>query len=87
MFAERIFKFGKKFEGRLDSDLLRGALDYIAYNEENLAFEILCDHICEYNVSITDEEYNEAVGLVLDLGFDLSNDPFKHLLGLSNLKF
>lgn len=82
MFADRIVKFGRMFEGRLDSDLLQGALDYVAYNEESLAFEVLCDHICEYDVSITDEEYNEAVQLILDIGLDLDDGPFKHLLGL-----
>lgn len=82
MFADRIIKFGRKFEGRLDSDLLQGALDYVAYNEESLAFEVLCDHICEYDISITDEEYNEAVQLILDIGLDLDEGPFKHLLGL-----
>lgn len=82
MFADRIIKFGKKFEGRLNSDLLQGALDYVAYSEESLAFEILCDHIYEYDISITDEEYREAVLLVLDMGLDLDEGPFKHLLGL-----
>ncbi|MHB2060090.1 MafI family immunity protein [Pseudomonas monsensis] len=82
MFADRIIKFARRFEGRLDSDLLQGALDYVAYNEESLAFEVLCDHICEYDISITDEEYNEAVRLILDIGLDLGEGPFKHLLGL-----
>lgn len=82
MFADRIIRFGKKFEGRLNSDLLQGALDYVAYSEEKLAFEILCDHICEYDISITDEEYREAVLLILDMGLDLDDGPFKHLLGL-----
>ncbi|MEX5501325.1 MafI family immunity protein [Pseudomonas syringae] len=66
----------------MDSDLLQGALGYVAYNEESLAFEVLCDHICEYDISITDEEYNEAVRLILDIGLDLDDGPFKHLLGL-----
>ena len=82
MFADRIIRFGKKFEGRLNSDLLQGALDYVAYGEESLAFEILCDHICQYDIFITDEEYREAVLLVLDMGLDLDEGPFKHLLGL-----
>ena len=46
MFADRIVKFGERFQGRLDSTLLQGALDYVGYSEESLAFEILCDHIC-----------------------------------------
>lgn len=71
MFANRIVRFGRKFEGRLNSDLLQGALDYVAYSEENLVFEILCDYICEYDISITDEECREAFLLVLDMGLDL----------------
>lgn len=54
MYADRIVKFGERFQGRLESTLLQGALDYVGYNEESLAFEVLCDHICEYDVSITD---------------------------------
>ncbi|WP_200868063.1 MafI family immunity protein [Pseudomonas syringae USA007] len=66
----------------MDSELIQRALDYVAYNEENLSFDILCDHICECDISITDEEYNEAVLLILDIGLDLDKGPFKHLLGL-----
>lgn len=79
MFADRILKFGEKFRGRIDSVLLQGALDYVKYNEESLAFEILCDHICEYDLSISSEEYEEARQLILDLGFDSTDAPFKHL--------
>ncbi|WP_286919703.1 MafI family immunity protein [Pseudomonas sp. UBA6753] len=82
MFAGRIIEFGKKFDGRLEAGLLQGALDYVAYNEEGLAFEILCDHICEFDISITGDEYQEAVRLITDLGFDLDEGPFKHLVGL-----
>lgn len=64
--------------------LLQGALDYVKYNEESLAFEILCDHICEYDVSITDEEYCEAIKLALNMGFDLAAAPFKHLKQLKS---
>lgn len=82
MFADRIVKFGARFEGRLNADLLKGALDYVAYSEEGLAFEILCDYICEYDVSITDEEYSEAVKLAQDLGLNMGEGAFKSLLGL-----
>lgn len=82
MYANRILKFGDKFHGRLDATLLQGALDYIGYNEEALAFEILCDHICEYDVVMSAEEYLEAAQLALDLGFSLEDGPFKHLLAL-----
>ena len=66
----------------MEAGLLQGALDYVAYNEEGLAFEILCDHICEFDISITDDEYQEEVRLITDLGFDLDEGPFKHLVGL-----
>ncbi|WP_130900412.1 MafI family immunity protein [Pseudomonas sp. Sample_11] len=82
MFAAHILKFGEKFQGRLDSDLLQGALNYVAYNEEGLAFEILCDHIAEYDVLISEEEYLEALRLISALGFDVNVGPFKHLIGL-----
>lgn len=66
----------------MDSDLLQGVLNYVVYNEEDLAFEILCDHICECDVSIADEKYNEVAGLNLGVGLDLYEGLFKYLLGL-----
>jgi hypothetical protein len=84
MYADRIVKFGERFQGRLEPALLQGALDYVGYGEESLAFEILCDHICEYDVSINDEEYAEAIQLALDMGFSLEEGPFKHLKGLNS---
>ncbi|WP_313738968.1 MafI family immunity protein [Pseudomonas sp.] len=82
MFTDRIVKFGNNFRDRLDPCLLQGALDYTAYNEESLAFEVLCDHICEYDIPLTDEEYKEAVKLIQDMELDLGEGPFKHLLSL-----
>lgn len=49
IYSDRVLKFGLLFQGRLESMLLRGALEYIDCNEESLAFEVLCDHICEYD--------------------------------------
>lgn len=82
MFADRIFEFGMRFKGRLNADLLQGALDYVGYNEESLAFEVLCDYIWECDVPITSEEYNEAVLLILDIGLDLGESPFNNLIEL-----
>lgn len=79
MFANRIKKFGKAFEGRLESFLLEGALDYINFNEEPLAFEILCDHICEYDVKISQAEYDEAMALANDMKLNILDGPYKHL--------
>ncbi|MBG3014631.1 MafI family immunity protein [Proteus mirabilis] len=32
-------------------------MNYIEYDEKGLAFETICDHISEYNIPITSEEY------------------------------
>lgn len=82
MYADRIIRFAKRFEERLAPTLLQGALDYVGYNEEKLAFEILCDHICEYDVPITREEYSEFSQLAVDMGFCLGDGPFRHLKSL-----
>jgi len=82
MFANRIKEFGQAFEGRLEPFLLEGALDYINFNEEALAFEILCDHICENDVHLSQTEYDEAIALAKDMGLDILDGPYKHLASL-----
>lgn len=82
MFANRIREFGKAFEGRLEPFLLEGALDYINFNEEPLAFEILCEHIFEYDVQLSQTEYDEAIALAKHMGLDVLDGPYKHLTSL-----
>lgn len=79
MYYDRILKFGERFRERLSPVLVQGALDYVEFGGEGLAFEILCDHLCELDVSITEDEYHEAVKLALDMGFGLDVGPFMHL--------
>jgi hypothetical protein len=79
MYANRIISFGRRLHNRLSEDLLNGALDYIGHNEESLAFEILCDHIVEWEIKLSSEEFDEAVAIGLGMGFNLSNAPFKYL--------
>ncbi|EKN3726854.1 TPA: MafI family immunity protein [Yersinia enterocolitica] len=79
MFADRIISFGHKLEGKLDQGLLEGALDYIKFNEEPLAFEILCDHICEYDVNLSHAEYDEVMVLAKDMGVDVNEAPYKYM--------
>ena len=79
MFGNRISQLGKEIEDRLDPNLVAGALDYIQYNEESLAFEILYDHISEYAISITLEESVKIVHLVKDMSLDINEAPFKYL--------
>ncbi|KAJ9429968.1 hypothetical protein SAMN05518863_1078 [Candidatus Pantoea symbiotica] len=79
MFADRITNFGRKLDDKLDQELLKGALDYINFNEEPLALEILCDHICEYDVALNQAEYDEVIALAKDMGLDVNDAPFRHM--------
>lgn len=79
MFDVKINNLGKSLEDRLDPDLIAGALDYIQYNEEPLAFEILCDHISEYDITITENEYELITQLIEDMKLDTNEAPFKYL--------
>lgn len=66
---------------RLDPELVEGALDYIQFNEVPLAFEILCDHVVEYNVALTMAEYEEMPLLmeVIEMQKDINAPPFIYL--------
>ncbi|MBH1930694.1 MafI family immunity protein [Serratia rubidaea] len=79
MFDIKINELGRLLEGRLDPELIEGALDYIQYNEEPLAFEILCDHISEYDIKITQREYELISQLIEDMKLDINEAPFKYL--------
>jgi len=79
MFSAKISQLGRSLEDRLDPELIEGALDYIQYNEEPLAFEILCDHISEYDVAITQNEYELITQLTEEMKFDINEAPFKYL--------
>jgi len=79
MFASRIIEFGKKFKGRLDDLWLDSALDYVNYNEEMLAFEMLCDYLANYNICLCMEEYLEMIKLAADMEFDLDDASLKYL--------
>lgn len=82
MFSDRIISFGHKLDGKLDQELLKGALDYINFNEEFLALEILCDHICEYDVTLNQSNYDEVIALTKDMGLDVNDAPYKHMIQL-----
>lgn len=51
--------FGKEFNDRISEDELNYALSYIDFGEEPLAFETLCDYICEDDIVITKSEYEQ----------------------------
>lgn len=68
-----IKKFGDSLKDRIDPDLIDYALDYINHSENVLAFETLCDHIADFNVKISEDEYNIVLHIVDTLGLDLDN--------------
>lgn len=70
---EKIREFGTLFYGRLDAELLKDAISYINHNERGLAFETICDHISEYDVKITEEEYLLAISICNDLQMDVND--------------
>lgn len=51
--------FGKEFNDRISEGELNYALSYIEFGEESLAFETLCDYICECEIVITKNEYEK----------------------------
>lgn len=59
-----VLNFGNMFRGRIDDLKLNAALEYVGFNECALAFETVCDYICEENVAIGQTEYQK----ILDLG-------------------
>jgi hypothetical protein len=82
MYGAKIVQFGNKFQGRLESGLIQNALDYVKFNEERLAFELLLDHICEHDLPLACNEYEEALHLGLELGLEIGEAPLKHLRAL-----
>lgn len=56
--ADIVKEFGEKFRGRIEDWRLSEAIKYVDFNECSLAFETICDHICEYDVEISSDEFN-----------------------------
>lgn len=75
----KIKTFGKLFMNRLDNEILQDAINYVDYNERGLAFETICDHISEFNVPITQDEYNEAIAICNLLYMNKDDISIKHM--------
>jgi hypothetical protein len=71
--------FGRLFMNRLDNELLQYAIDYVDFDERGLAFETICDHLSEYDVPITSQEYELAIGLCEKMQMDANDISLKHL--------
>ncbi len=74
--------FGEEFKNRLSEDELIYALSYIDFGEEPLAFETLCDYICENDVVITKNEYEQIYMFNLLFNYPLENNVIIYLKNL-----
>ncbi|EBS7636846.1 MafI family immunity protein [Salmonella enterica] len=75
-------KFGEEFSNRLSEDELNYALGYIEFGEEPLAFETLCDYICENDILITKNEYEQICMFNSLFNYLLERDIIIYLKGL-----
>lgn len=75
----KIVLFGNLFKDRLDNELLQDAINYVGHGETELAFETICDHLSEYEVSINQAEYDLAITLCNELEMDRNDISLRHL--------
>ena len=69
----RIRLIGEGLKDRIDHSTIDFALDYIGYAESVLAFETLCDHIADYDVTIKTNEYTEIIQIANELKLKIDN--------------
>ncbi|MFS9435519.1 MafI family immunity protein [Citrobacter sp. C348] len=70
---DKIRSLGEGLKDRLDPSLVDFALDYIGFSESVLAFETLCDHIADYDVVISKDEYTQVLKIANDLGLEIDS--------------
>ncbi|WON75617.1 MafI family immunity protein [Serratia sp. UGAL515B_01] len=76
---KKITYFGGLFKERLDDEMLQDAIGYVGHGERGLAFETICDHLSEYEVPISQTEYDLAITICNELKMDVSDVSLKHL--------
>lgn len=74
-----LITLGSSLKGRLPSDVVDSALDYISYNEFGLTFEILCDYIDEFNIQITQYEYKIFLDIARIINYE---DQYDRIMDL-----
>ena len=74
-----LITLGSSLKGRLPSDVVDSALDYISYNEFGLTFEILCDYIDEFNIQITQYEYKIFLDIACIINYEDQYDRMRDL--------
>jgi len=82
MVSSRVVAVTKKFEGHLEDWRLEDIVNCVEHGETWLDFETLCDYIAEFDISISTEEYNEIMNLVVDVELNLDRDCMKCLKNL-----
>ena len=70
---DEIREFGEGLKNRLEPSLVDFALDYLGFSENILAFETLCDHIADYDVVISKDEYTQVLKIVNYLGLEIDS--------------
>ncbi|WP_034350132.1 MafI family immunity protein [Herbaspirillum sp. GW103] len=78
MFSEKIKDFACRISGKLEDELLEGALNYLDHNEEALAIEILCDHLIEYDVPLSQDDLSFLKSILIAMNFNILMPPFKY---------
>ncbi|WP_145578725.1 MafI family immunity protein [Yersinia alsatica] len=76
---KKITYFGGLFKERLNNEMLQDAIDYVGHGERGLAFETICDHLSEYEVPISQTEYDLAISLCNELKMDVNDISLNHL--------
>jgi hypothetical protein len=75
--SDHILKFGSNFSERLDKDSLSFAMDYVNRGENLVALDTLFEYLYENEVSITADEFDEAILLAKKL--NISEDDLAYL--------
>ncbi|PRA83813.1 hypothetical protein CQ054_17975 [Ochrobactrum sp. MYb29] len=69
----KIKELGQRLRGNLPDDVLNDALSYIDHSEIVLAFETLCDHIADYEVNISNEDYDLILSIAKFLNLEIDS--------------
>ena len=69
----KIIMLGEGLKDRIDASIIDFDLEYIGHSESILAFETLCDHIADYDVVITRDEYNQIINIANELNLEIDN--------------
>ncbi|ETI62145.1 MafI family immunity protein [Marinomonas profundimaris] len=75
--SDHILNFGSNFNERLDKASLSFAMDYVNRGENSVALDTLFEYLYENEVSITADEFDEAILLAKKL--NISEDDLAYL--------